>query len=68
MKQIISLFTFAIGAFFFLAFLTTLKPTAVTAVSEPGEHGQCSTKAAPALACRSLTLAAALWPEVVRQK
>ena len=68
MKQVLSLFTFGIGALFFLAFFTTLKPTAVTAASGPGEPGQCSTKAPPMLACRSLILAAALWPEVVRQK
>jgi hypothetical protein len=68
MKQVLSLFTFGIGALFFLAFFTILKPTAVTAASGPSEPGQCSTKAPPALACRSLTLAAALWPEVVRHK
>ena len=68
MKQVLSLFTFGIGVLLLLAFFTTLKPTAVTAASEPGELGQCSTKAPPELACRSLTLAAALWPEVVRQK
>ena len=60
MKQILSLFMFGIGALLFLAFFATLKPTAVTAASEPGELGQCSTKAPPALACRSLILAAAL--------
>ena len=68
MKQVLSLFTFGIGALLLLAFFTTLKPTAVTAASGTGEPGQCSTKAPPALACRSLILAAALWPEVVRQK
>jgi hypothetical protein len=68
MKQVLSIFMFGIGALFFLAFFTTLKPTAVTAASGTSEPGQCSTKAPPALACRSLTLAAALWPEVVRHK
>jgi hypothetical protein len=68
MKQVVSLFTFGIGALFFLAFLTTLKPTVVSAASGPGKPGQCSTKAPPTLARRSLILAAALWPEVVRQK
>jgi hypothetical protein len=33
MKQVLSLFTVGIGALFFLAFFTTLKPTAVTAAS-----------------------------------
>ena len=68
MKQILSLFMFGIGALLFLAFFATLKPTDVTAASGPGEPGQCSTKAPPALAFRSLTLAAALWPEVVQPK
>jgi hypothetical protein len=62
MKQVLSVLMLGIGALFFLAFFTTLKPTAVTAASGPGEPGQCSTKAPPALAFRSLTLAAALWP------
>ena len=68
MKQVLSLFTFGIGALFFLAFFTTLKPTTVTTASGPGEPGQCNAKVPPALACRSLILAAALWPEVVRHK
>jgi hypothetical protein len=68
MKQILSLFTFGIGALFFLAFLTTLKPTVVSAPSGPGKPGQCSTKAPPSLACRSLIFATALWPDVERQK
>lgn len=68
MKQVLSLFTFGIGALFFLAFFAALKPTAVAVASGPGESGQCSTKAPPALSCRSLILAAALWPEVMQQK
>ena len=68
MKQVLGVFMFGIGALFFLAFFTTLKPIAVTAASGRGEPGQCSTKAPPALACRSLTLAAALWPEIVLHK
>jgi hypothetical protein len=68
MKQVISVFTFGIGALLFAAFFTTLKPTAVTAASSPGEPAQCSAKVPPALACRSLILAAALRPKVVRDK
>jgi hypothetical protein len=67
MKQVLSLFTFGIGALFFLAFFTTLKPTAVTVASGPGEPSQCSAKASPSLACRSMVFAAALWPEVVQK-
>ena len=37
MKQVLSLFTFGIGALFFLAFFTTLKPTVVTAASGPSQ-------------------------------
>jgi hypothetical protein len=68
MKQVLSLFTFGIGALFFLAFFTTLKPAAVTVASGPGEPAQCSIKAPPTFARRSLILAAALWPDVVQQK
>ena len=68
MKQFLSLFTFGIGALLFLAFFATLKPNVVTAASGPSKPGQCSTKAPPTLACRSLIFAAALWPEVGQQK
>ena len=68
MKQILSLFMFGIGALLFLAFFATLRPIDVTAALGSSESGQCSTKAPPTLACRSLILAAALWPEVVQPK
>jgi hypothetical protein len=68
MKQILSLFMFGIGALLFLSFFASLKPTDVTAASESSEPSQCSTKAPPTLACRSLMLVAALWPEVVQPK
>jgi hypothetical protein len=68
MKHILSLSLFAIGAMFFFAFLATLKPTVVTTASGPEKPGQCSTKAPPSLACRSLIFATALWPDVGRQK
>jgi hypothetical protein len=67
MKQFLSLFMFGIGGLLFLAFFTTLKPTVVTTASGPGKPGQCSTKAPPSLACRSLTFATALWPDIARQ-
>ena len=67
MKQVLSLFTFGNAALFFLAFFATLKPTVVSAASGPGKPGQCSTKAPPSLACRSLTFATALWPDIARQ-
>lgn len=68
MKQILTLFTFGIGALFFLAFFTTLKPTVVSAASGPSKSSQCSTKAPPSLARRSLIFVTALWPDVGRQK
>lgn len=68
MKQFFSLFMFGIGALFFLAFFTTLKPTIVTAAAGSGQPGECSTKAPPSLACRSLIFATTLWPDVGRHK
>jgi hypothetical protein len=68
MTQFLSLFMFRIGALLFLAFFATLKPSDVTAASGSSETGRCSTKAPPTLACRSLILAAALWPEFVQPK
>jgi hypothetical protein len=66
MKQVLSVVTFGFGALLFVAFFTTLKPTAVTAASGSGEPGQCSTKAPLTFACRSLTFATAMWPGVGR--
>jgi hypothetical protein len=68
MKQVFSLVIFGIGASFFLAFFANLKPTVVTAASGPDKPAQCSTKAPPSLACRSLIFATASWPDVGRQK
>lgn len=59
MKQFLSLFMFGIGALLFLALFATLKPSDLTAASGSSVSGQCSTKAPPTLACRSLILAAA---------
>ena len=64
MKQVLSLFTFGIGALLFVAFFSTLKPTVVTAASGAGTPGQCSTKAPLA---RSLIFATALRSDVERQ-
>jgi hypothetical protein len=68
MKQVISLFTFGIGVLLFLAFFNTLKPTVVSAASGPVKPGPCSTEAPTSLACRSLILVTALWPDVERQQ
>jgi hypothetical protein len=50
MKQVLSLFTVGVGALFFLAVFTTLKPTVVSAAAGPGKPNHCSTKAPPTLA------------------
>ena len=60
MKQVLSLFTFGIGALFFVAFFTTLKPAVVSAASGPVKPGPCSTEAPTSLACRSRILVTAL--------
>jgi hypothetical protein len=64
MKEVLSLFTFGIGALFFVVFFAAFKPDVVIAVPGPSKLGYCSTKASPTLACRSQLFAAALWPAV----
>jgi hypothetical protein len=64
MKEVLSLFTFGIGALLFVVFFTAFKPDVVVAVPGPSKPGYCSTKASPTLACRSQLFAAALWPNV----
>ena len=54
MKEVLSLFTFGIGALFFVVFFAAFKPDVVIAVTGPSKPGYCSTKASPSLACRSL--------------
>jgi hypothetical protein len=55
MTQVLSLFTFGIGALFFLAFFTTLKPTFVSAAS--WSEG-------PASAARKLRLRSPALPDI----
>ena len=57
MKHILSPVLFGIGTLFFLVFFAALKPNVVTTASGPGKPGECSTKAPPSLACRSLIFA-----------
>ena len=64
MKEVMSLITFGIGALFFVVFFAAFKPDAVIAATGPSKPGYCYTKASSTLACRSLILAAAIWPEV----
>jgi hypothetical protein len=67
MKEVLSLVAFGIWALFFVVFFVTLKPDIVIAGPGPNAHGYCDTKASPTLACRSLILAAAMWPDVGRR-
>jgi hypothetical protein len=67
MKEVASLFTFGIGALFFVVFFAAFKPDVVIAVPGPSTSGYCNTKASPILACRSLIFAVAMWPDVGQQ-
>jgi len=64
MKEVLSFFTFGIGALCFVAFFTALKPLAVTAVTGPANPAYCSTKGSPTLACQSHLFAAVSSPHV----
>jgi hypothetical protein len=66
MKEVLSLVAFGIWALFFVVFFATLKPDIVIAGPRPNAPG-CDTQASPTLACRSLTFAAAMWPDVRRR-
>ena len=55
MKEVLSFFTFGIGALCFVAFVTVFKPTAVSAVMGP---------ASPSIACRMFSLAHGCRPHV----
>ena len=58
MKEVLSFFTFGIGALCFVAFFTALKPLAMTAITGLANPAYCSTKASPTLACQSHVFAA----------
>ena len=64
MKEVLSFFTFGIGALCFVAFFTALKPPAVTAATGLANPAYCSTKASPTLACQSHVFAAVSSPHV----
>jgi hypothetical protein len=67
MKEVLSLFTFGIGALLFVVCFAAFKPDVVIAMPGPSKPGYCSTKASPVLACRSQLFAATLWPNVVQR-
>jgi hypothetical protein len=64
MKEVLSVFTFGIGALCFVVFFTALKPLAVTAATGPANPAYCSTKSSPTLACQSHVSAAVSSPHV----
>ena len=64
MKEVVSFFTFGIGALCFVVFLTVFKPLAITAATGLANPAYCSTKASPTLACQSLIFAAVSSPHV----
>ena len=59
MKEVLSVFTFGIGALCFVVFVTVFKPTAVSAVDGTSKSDYCNTEASPTITCRSLIFAAA---------
>jgi hypothetical protein len=59
MKEVLSVFTFGIGALCFVVFVTVFKPTAVSAVHGTSKHVYCSTDVSPAHGCRPHVFAAA---------
>jgi hypothetical protein len=60
MKEVLSVFTFSIGALYFVVFLIVFKPTAVSGDPGPSKPGYCSAEASPAHECRPHVFAAAL--------
>ena len=47
MKEVLSVFSFGIGALCFAAFLTMLTPKPINAVPEPSKPAYCKTEASP---------------------
>jgi hypothetical protein len=62
MKDAFTVFTFAIGALFLVAFFSTLKPATVTAaVGGMGKPDRCSLTASSTPGCRTNGFAALSW-------
>jgi hypothetical protein len=56
MKEILSLFTFGMGALCFVLFFTALKPLTVTAASGSEHRAYCSATASPRLLGSQISL------------
>jgi hypothetical protein len=62
MKDVLSVFTFAIGTLFLVAFFSTLKPVPVTAaVGGMEKPDRCSLTASPTPSCQTNGFAALSW-------
>lgn len=62
MKDILTVFTFAIGAMFFVAFFSTLRPATMTAaVGGMGQPDRCSLTASSTPACQKNGFVALPW-------
>ena len=62
MKDVLSVFTFSIGALFLVAFFSTLKPATVTAAVGGMERpDSCGLTASPTPGCQTNGLAALSW-------
>jgi len=51
MKEVLSVFTFGIGALCFVVFITVLKPNAISAASRPSKPEYCNSEASPTHRC-----------------
>jgi hypothetical protein len=58
MKEVLSLFTFGIGALCFVVFVIVFKPDAISAVSAPARSEYCKTEPSSRHGCRPLIYAA----------
>jgi hypothetical protein len=58
MKEVLSLFTFAIGALCFVVFVTVFKPDAVSVVPATSKPESCNAEVSPKHGCRQDVLAA----------
>jgi hypothetical protein len=64
MKEVLSLFTFGIGALCFVIFLAVFRPDAVGAVPGPTKPNYCNTEALPAHTLPPHVFAAGSWPDL----
>ena len=59
MRDILSLVMFGLTALCFAAFVVTVKPNAIDAVSGPGQGDYCGAGSLPSRGCRPYTFTAA---------